>query len=45
VLVDIVKGYGTLTGLLHNIKEGECAYATVTSKGPAKVWLLDGFYS
>jgi D-lactate dehydrogenase len=42
VLVDIVEGYGTLTGLLHNIEEGECAYATVTAKGPAKVWLIPG---
>jgi D-lactate dehydrogenase len=42
VVVDEVKGRGRITGLLHSIKEGGEAYATVSSKGRSKVWLIAG---
>ncbi|CAB9525475.1 hydroxyacid dehydrogenase homolog [Seminavis robusta] len=40
VVVDIVQGHGHVTGLLHIFSEDSCAFATVTSKTPAKVWIM-----
>uniref|UniRef100_A0A7S4S004 Cyclic nucleotide-binding domain-containing protein n=1 Tax=Ditylum brightwellii TaxID=49249 RepID=A0A7S4S004_9STRA len=40
VEVDTIEGHGRVTGLLHNIKDGSTAFATVTSKGSAKVWVM-----
>jgi CRP-like cAMP-binding protein len=42
VQIDTIEGKGCVTGLLHNVKESSMAYATVTAKGPAKVWLMNG---
>jgi len=42
IKVDEVKGRGRITGLLHNVHEDTQAYATITSVGKAKVWLLHG---
>lgn len=42
VVVDTIEGHGRVTGLLHNIKDDNKAFATVTSKGPSKVWVMKG---
>lgn len=36
------KPGGRVTGALHNFEPGKIAYATVTSTGPAKVWIIPG---
>lgn len=42
IRVDEVSGHGRITGLLHNIKPGSHAYATVSADGPVKVWIIKG---
>ena len=42
VLVDTISGEGRVTGLLHNIRDGSKAYATVSAKGDVKVWMIAG---
>lgn len=42
VLIDLVQGRGRTTGLLHNVEPGNLAYATVSARGPVKVWLVSG---
>ncbi len=48
VVIDEVVGTGDdeiggrVTGALHNFEPGKIAYATITSSGPAKVWILPG---
>jgi D-lactate dehydrogenase len=42
VLVDTLEGRGRVSGLLHTLQEEHIVYATVTSRGPVKVWLVDG---
>jgi len=42
VLIDLVQGRGRTTGLLHNVEPGNLAYATVSARGPVKVWLVAG---
>eukprot|EP00957_Ditylum_brightwellii_P125986 9605419-Ditylum_brightwellii.AAC.1 len=36
--IDTIKGFGCVTCLVHNINDGSTTFATVTSKGSAKVW-------
>jgi D-isomer specific 2-hydroxyacid dehydrogenase, catalytic domain len=40
VVVDTVDGYGRVTGLLHSFDPGSIAFATVTAKTDARVWLM-----
>lgn len=42
VLIDLVQGRGRTTGFLHNVEPGNLAYATVSARGPVKVWLVSG---
>jgi CRP-like cAMP-binding protein len=42
IRVDEVSGRGRITGLLHNIQSGSCAYATISADGPVKVWIIKG---
>jgi D-lactate dehydrogenase len=44
VVIDTLEGRGRVTGLLHVVNRDPMhrAYATVTSRGPVKVWLVSG---
>ncbi len=42
VLLHYISGRGQVTGLLHNFKQGNTAYATVSAHGPVKAWLISG---
>jgi CRP-like cAMP-binding protein len=42
IRVDEVSGRGRITGLLHNVKAGSRAFATISADGPVKAWLVKG---
>lgn len=42
VPIDTVEGKGNVTGLLHNVRAGNKAFATVSAKGPVQVWAMKG---
>ena len=42
IIVDEVLAGSAPTGVFHNFEPGEVAYATISTSGPCKVWLVPG---